>query len=208
MNGQVHITVSSSGFVANGLGPIAVHGDGADVLYETIANSLEGIDFSSVTGMTVSGTESGLVVLDDLGQPLRPIIWAHDTASTADASWCIEKYSPSWWMNEVGVIPDHGHTVSKLSWLHRTEPQCWEQIAYICSPADFVRWRLVNGVVGTVMTTVEEAERTALWSPQTHQYSQKVLHLIDAQRDWSGLLPIVGEPGAIAGSIHGTLVHL
>jgi xylulokinase len=204
----IQIVVSPFGFTANDVGPIAVESDHADDYVAAVAAALEGIDFSNLSNITVSGSEGGLVVLSHDGTPLRPIIWASDTTSQADAQWCLKKHDEQWWTNEVGIVPSHLHTVTKLSWLHRSETENWQRMSFACSPADYIRWRLVTGSLSSMVSSPQDVAQTAMWSTKDNGYSQKVLALIDNDRDWSKCLPTVKATGAIVGSLFGTLVNL
>ena len=204
----IQIVVSPFGFTANDVGPIAVESDHADDYVAAVVAALEGIDFSNLSNITVSGSEGGLVVLSHDGTPLRPIIWASDTTSQADAQWCLKKQDEQWWTNEVGIVPSHLHTVTKLSWLHRSETENWQKMSFACSPADYIRWRLVTGSLSSMVSSPQDAAQTAMWSTKDNGYSQKVLALIDHDRDWSKCLPTVRATGAIVGSLFGTLVNL
>lgn len=204
----IQIVVSPFGFTANDVGPIAVESDHADDYVAAVVAALEGIDFSNLSNITVSGSEGGLVVLSHDGTPLRPIIWASDTTSQADAQWCLKKHDEQWWTNEVGIVPSHLHTVTKLSWLHRSETENWQKMSFACSPADYIRWRLVTGSLSSMVSSPQDAAQTAMWSTKDNGYSQKVLALIDNDRNWSKCLPTVKAAGAIVGSLFGTLVNL
>ena len=204
----IQIVVSPFGFTANDVGPIAVESDHADDYVAAVVAALEGIDFSNLSNITVSGSEGGLVVLSHDGTPLRPIIWASDTTSQADAQWCLKKQDEQWWTNEVGIVPSHLHTVTKLSWLHRSETENWQKMSFACSPADYIRWRLVTGSLSSMVSSPQDAAQTAMWSTKDNGYSQKVLALIDHDRNWSKCLPTVKATGAIVGSLFGTLVNL
>ena len=204
----IQIVVSPYGFTANDVGPITVESNHADDYVAAVVAALEGIDFSNLSNITVSGSEGGLVVLSHDGTPLRPIIWASDTTSQTDAQWCLKKHDEQWWTNEVGLVPSHLHTVTKLSWLHRSEPETWSKMSLVCSPADYIRWRLVNGALGSMVTSPQDAAQTAMWSAKDNAYNQAVLALIDHERDWSKCLPTVKATGAIVGSLFGTLVNL
>ena len=204
----IQIVVSPFGFTANDVGPIAVESDHADDYVAAVVAALEGIDFSNLSNITVSGSEGGLVVLSHDGTPLRPIIWASDTTSQADAQWCLKKQDEQWWTNEVGIVPSHLHTVTKLSWLHRSETENWQKMSFACSPADYIRWRLVTGSLSSMVSSPQDAAQTAMWSTKANGYSQEVLALIDNDRNWSKCLPTVKATGAIVGSLFGTLVNL
>ena len=204
----IQIVVSPFGFTANDVGPIAVESDHADDYVAAVVAALEGIDFSNLSNITVSGSEGGLVVLSHDGTPLRPIIWASDTTSQTDAQWCLKKQDEQWWTNEVGIVPSHLHTVTKLSWLHRSETENWQKMSFACSPADYIRWRLVTGSLSSMVSSPQDAAQTAMWSTKDNGYSQEVLALIDHDRNWSKCLPTVKATGAIVGSLFGTLVNL
>ena len=204
----IQIVVTPFGFTANDVGPIAVESDHADEYVAAVVAALEGIDFSNLSNITVSGSEGGLVVLSHDGTPLRPIIWASDTTSQADAQWCLKKQDEQWWTNEVGIVPSHLHTVTKLSWLHRSETENWQKMSFACSPADYIRWRLVTGSLSSMVSSPQDAAQTAMWSTKDNGYSQEVLALIDNDRNWSKCLPTVKATGAIVGSLFGTLVNL
>ena len=204
----IQIVVSPFGFTANDVGPIAVESDHADDYVAAVVAALEGIDFSNLSNITVSGSEGGLVVLSHDGTPLRPIIWASDTTSQVDAQWCLKKQDEQWWTNEVGIVPSHLHTVTKLSWLHRSETENWQKMSFACSPADYIRWRLVTGSLSSMVSSPQDAAQTAMWSTKDYGYSQEVLALIDNDRNWSKCLPTVKATGAIVGSLFGTLVNL
>ena len=208
MASVIQIVVSPLGFTANDIGPIKVESHQADAYVTAVIAALEGIDFSNLSNITVNGSEGGLVVLGHDGVPLREMMWASDKFSEPDATWCLKKFDEQWWLNEVGVIPDHSHTVTKLSWLHRSEPETWSKMNLVCSPADYIRWRLVNGALGSMVTCPQDAERTAMWSTKDNAYSQATMTLIDSDCDWSKVFPVVKPTGAIVGSLFGTLVNL
>ena len=208
MASVIQIVVSPLGFTANDIGPIKVESHHADAYVAAVIAALEGIDFSNLSNITVDGSEGGLVVLGHDGVPLREMIWASDKSSEPDATWCVKKFDEQWWLNEVGVIPSHSQTVTKLSWLHRSEPETWSKMCLVCSPADYIRWRLVNGSLASMVTSPQDAERTAMWSTKDNAYSRATMTLIDSDRDWSKVFPVVKPTGAIVGSLFGTLVNL
>ena len=71
MASVIQIVVSPHGFTANDVGPIAVSGhqvddlvnDQVDDYVAAVVAALEGIDFSNLSNITVTGSEGGLVVL-------------------------------------------------------------------------------------------------------------------------------------------------
>jgi len=208
MASVIQIVVSPLGFTANDIGPIKVESHQADAYVTAVIAALEGIDFSNLSNITVDGSEGGLVVLGHDGVPLREMMWASDKSSEPDATWCLKKFDEQWWLNEVGVIPDHSHTVTKLSWLHRSEPETWSKMNLVCSPADYIRWRLVNCSLASMVTSLQDAQLNLIRSTKDNAYSQATMTLIDSDCDWSKVFPVVKPTGAIVGSLFGTLVNL
>jgi len=208
MSGHLHITVSSGGFEANDAGPIAMVTDDADALCDAIVASLEGIDFSNITRIRVTAADDGVVVLGVDGRPLRPIIWEHDESSVPDAGWCLKKHDESWWMRETGSLPTFRSMVTKLSWLHRSEPDIWARVARVCTPAQYVRWRLGRDTAGPIVASPDELASTGLWNTERDALSDAVTGLIDAERDWTGVLSTVRPVDSSVGSLYGVLVVL
>ena len=208
VNGFLHIVVSRHGFEANDVGPIAIESDDIDEYVERITAAMEGIDFSSLTHIAVSGFDDGVVFLGADSRPLRPIIWADDESSVPDAGWCNKKHDESWWTHEVGVVPTHRHMVTKMSWLHRSEPETWSKVRRVCTPAQYIRWRVGRDTSGPIVATEAESATTALWNPTGHSYSTEVLSLIDGDLRWQGVLPDVRPDGSTVGSLYGVLVQL
>ena len=94
------------------------------------------------------------------------------------------------WVAAVGSVPVAALTVTKLSWLHRTNPDAWARITHLVLPHDYVTFRMT----GRFTTDRGDASGTGYWSPATGDYVDEVLALIDRDRDWSGILPTVVGP--------------
>lgn len=157
---------------------------------------------SAVPGLSsvvVRASEGGLVCIDAGGAVLYPVLWSHDDRSAPDAAWCRKKYDDAWWQAEVGLVPDFGHLVSKMSWLHRSEPDIWTRSRFLCSLEDYLRWHLVSsGAAGGFVTRPSVAASSGVW--RIGAYREAVLSLIDAERNWLGVLPEVASEGSLLGS--------
>lgn len=208
MNGFLHIVVSCHGFTANDVGPIAIESDDIDEYVDSIIGAMEGIDFSGLTHISVSGADDGAVFVGDDGRPLRPVMWATDEESSADAGWCLKKHDASWWMDEVGLVPTHRNLVTKLSLLHRSEPDTWARMRRVCSPAQYVRWRVGRDTGGAIVASSSELALTGLWNASTGRFSENVLRLIDSEREWRSVLPELRPDESSVGSLYGVLLQL
>lgn len=156
-----------------------------------------------VEALAVAGPLHSLVVLDTEGVPLRQALLAEDTRSGPDAGWCAKKIPIEQWLDSVGSAPSSALTVTKFSWLHRTEPEVWSRMARCASVHDFLSWSLAGGVSQPVVSDRATLSGTGLWSPSRNDYDPDVLTLIDSALDWAPILPRLVDPLAAAGHLGG-----
>ena len=50
------------------------------------------------------------------------------------------------WATACGSVPVAAFTITKLSWLHRSEPDAWARVARVCLPHDWLTWKLTRRV--------------------------------------------------------------
>lgn len=147
---------------------------------------------SEVVTTSVAAQQHGLVVTDAAGEPLRPAKLWNDTESAPDAGWLLKQLpgGATEWAEAVGSVPVAAFTVTKLSWLHRTEPEVFARIERVMLPHDWLAWRL-SGEYGTDRG---DASGTGYWSPATGTYRDDILAIIDRDLDWAAALPPVLGP--------------
>lgn len=162
---------------------------------------------SDVAAMSVGGQQHGMVALDANGQAVHPAKLWNDTESAPDADWLVSRLSvrdddgtvtadgAAAWADAVGSVPVAAFTATKLSWLHRTHPEAWTRLARVLLPHDYLTHRLT----GAFTTDRGDASGTGYWSPATGEYRWDLLALIDADRDWTEVVPTVLGPLDVAG---------
>ncbi len=157
-----------------------------------------------VIGISVAGQQHGMVTLDADGQVLRPAKLWNDTESAADAGWLRKQLAggAADWAAAVGSVPVAALTITKLSWLHRTEPEAWSRLAHVMLPHDWLTYRLT----GQMVTDRGDASGTGYWSPLTGEYRWDLLEIVDRDRDWSRALPRVAAPTVVVGEWGGVPV--
>jgi xylulokinase len=153
-----------------------------------------------VAAISVAGQQHGCVALDAAGDVIRPAMLWNDTRSAPDAGWCVKQRGAEWWAHEVGSVPVASFTVTKLSLLHRSEPEAWDRIARLCLPHDYLTWRLRGSGDTPIVTDRGDASGTGYWSARTGSYQAEILSIIDKERDWSGVMPAVAGPLERAGT--------
>ena len=141
----------------------------------------------SVGAISVAGQQHGMVVLDADGAVLRPAKLWNDTESAPDAGWLLQQLEggPAAWAAACGSVPVAAFTVTKLSWLHRIEPDHWARVAKVLLPHDWLTFRLS----GRFTTDRGDASGTGYWSPAEGAYRWDLLRIVDSDRDWYGGRP-------------------
>ena len=150
-----------------------------------------------VAAVSVAGQQHGLVTTDANGQPVRAAKLWNDTESAPDARWLIDQLpgGEAAWAAACGSVPVAAFTITKLSWLHRSEPETWARAARVCLPHDWLTWKLGAELV----TDRGDASGTGYFSPATGDYRFDLLGIVDGDVDWSERLPRVLGPAEVAG---------
>jgi xylulokinase len=156
----------------------------------------------SVAAISVAGQQHGMVALDAGGEVIRPAKLWNDTESAPDAGWLLKQRPAAEWAEACGSVPVASFTVTKLSWLHRSEPEHWARLAHVLLPHDWLTYRLT----GAMTTDRGDASGTGYWSPATGEYRWDLLAIVDSERDWSSVVPTVLGPMDVAGEWRGALV--
>ena len=154
-----------------------------------------------VAAISVAGQQHGAVVLDADFAPIRPAKLWNDTTTAPDAEWLRSRLAggDAGWAQATGSVPVASFTISKLSWLHRNEPETWARLAHVCLPHDY----LTHLLSGELVTDRGDASGTGYWSPADEHYRYDLLALVDGERDWSAMLPAVHGPIDAAGEWRG-----
>ncbi len=157
-----------------------------------------------VAAISVAGQQHGMVVLDADGQVIRPAKLWNDTESAPDSGWLLKQLSDgaAGWAAAVGSVPVASFTATKLSWLHRSEPDVWARLAHVLLPHDWLTGQLARSFT----TDRGDASGTGYWSPATGEYRWDILGFIDRERDWTGVVPRVADPLEVVGEWRGAAV--
>jgi len=157
-----------------------------------------------VAAISVAGQQHGMVALDERLDVIRPAKLWNDTESAPDAAWLIDQLAGGRkaWADACGSVPVASFTITKLSWLHRSQPEAWARLAHVVLPHDWLTHRLT----GRLTTDRGDASGTGYWSAATGSYRFDLLAIVDSDRDWSGVVPEVLGPHDTAGEWNGAQV--
>ena len=157
-----------------------------------------------VSAISVAGQQHGMVCLDAQDHVIRPAkLWC-DTSSAADADWLIQQLpgGAGGFAQVCGSVPVAAFTITKLSWLHRNEPESWDRLSTVLLPHDWMTFALTTNKV----TDRGDASGTGYWSPATNEYCWELLRIVDSSFDWEQMLPRVLGPIEPAGEWNTILV--
>jgi xylulokinase len=149
------------------------------------------------TAISVAGQQHGLVALDVDDRVVRPAKLWNDTESAPDAAWLVQQLGDAAaWADACGSVPVAAFTITKLSWLHRSEPDTWSRVARVCLPHDWLTWKLT----GQFVTDRGDASGTGYFCAARNEYRYDLLAIVDRDADWSTRLPRVLGPTEPAGT--------
>jgi xylulokinase len=157
-----------------------------------------------VVAVSVAGQQHGMVALDADRRVIRPAKLWNDTESAPEASELIDRLSGGRqaWAEACGLVPVASFTITKLAWLQRHEPDAWARLAHVLLPHDWLTFELT----GRLVTDRGDASGTGYWSAASGAYRPDLLALVDADRDWSPVVPEVLGPLEAAGKWNGAVV--
>jgi xylulokinase len=157
-----------------------------------------------VAAISVAGQQHGMVALDEQRRVIRPAKLWNDTESAPDAEWLVARLpgGGKGWADACGVVPVASITITKLSWLHRLEPEAWRRLAHVLLPHDWLTLQLT----GRLATDRGDASGTGYWSAATGAYRFDLLAIVDGDRDWTDVVPPVLGPRDSAGEWRGAQV--
>jgi len=159
-----------------------------------------GVGSPPIAAISVAA-HAGLVALDSAGDVLAT---SRDRADCEpDAGWLLQQLpaGAAGWAQACGSTPTGAFPIAQLSWLHRSHPEAWSRLARVCAPHDWLTARLT----GAFTTDRGDASRTGYWSA-TSGYRFDLLAVVDAELDWSTMLPSVCDPIDVVGEWNGAIV--
>ena len=148
-------------------------GDWYDQTMNGLRELLEGADRSKVRGLSFGGQMHGLVALDKNDRVIRPAILWNDGRAAAEVEYLngvVGKEKLSRW---TGNIAFAGFTAPKLLWMKEREPQCFNRIAKIMLPKDYLAYKLT----GVHCTDPTDASGTLLFDVKSRSWSRQMIEV-------------------------------
>ncbi|MEV0952695.1 xylulokinase [Promicromonospora sp. NPDC050249] len=201
----------------------AKHPDGTEVdprhwwdAFQEAAAAAGGL--ADVAALSVGGQQHGMVVLDADGNVIRPALLWNDNRSAPSAEALITELGEGdrdtgaqAWADAVGSVLVASLTVTKLRWLHDSEPENAARVAAVALPHDWLSWRIagygpaddptapLGPRLDKLFTDRSDASGTGYYDASTGQYRPDLLERALGRTDVA-LPHVVGvaETGAVA----------
>ena len=131
---------------------------------------LEGVE-----ALAVGGQQHGMVLVDEMGTPVRDALLWNDNRSAPQAAALLEELSgPEAWVQAAGIVPVASFTVTKLRWVADHEPGVAERAQGVLLPHDWLTHQLRSGT-GEPTTDRGDASGTGYWSAAQGEYRPDLL---------------------------------
>ena len=152
----------------------------------------------SAVAIGVSGQQHGFVPVDKTGEVQAPVkLWC-DTSTGAECEAIMDAFGgKDACIAEVGNPIPPGYTASKVRWFRDAHPGPYEQMDSILLPHDYLNFYLT----GERRMEAGDASGTGFMDIRTREWSEKMLHAIDPNRDLRECLPDIGIDNESVGTL-------
>ncbi len=137
---------------------------------EVIAKS--GIDPREIMGVGISAQMFNLILLDEAGQPLLPMLSWLDVRSVPQAEVVLSGVMPSFLFERTGNIPTAKDIIPKILWLKEECPDIWEKTAHLVDCKEYILFKLT----GKIAIDWHGASVFYLFDPYQKTWSAEVCH--------------------------------
>ncbi|HEX2175232.1 MAG TPA: xylulokinase [Nocardioidaceae bacterium] len=158
----------------------ALHPDATEVdprvWWQAWSASSSGL-LDDVAAVAVAGQQHGMVLVDEVGEPVRDALLWNDNRSAPEAEELLAEVGGAQpWAELTGLVPVASFTVTKLRWVAAHEPEVARTAAGILLPHDWLTHRL-RADPGAPTTDRGDASGTGYWSPHQNRYLPDLLEL-------------------------------
>jgi len=156
--------------------------DAVNIVFGKLSSS--GIPTDRILCLSVSAQQHGLVALDAEGNLTRSRskLW-NDFSTLEECKILNERVGGKDVMiREVGNNQRTGYTAAKIFHMFRHEKEIYQKTSTFLIVHNYINWYLTGGKEnGTQVMEPGDTSGTALWSPKTGEWSEKVINVLDPE---------------------------
>jgi xylulokinase len=153
-----------------------------------------GIGPAQIGGVGLTGQMHGLVLLDAMGNVLRPAILWNDQRTQTQCDEIHRRIGRERFLQITGNVALTGFTAPKILWVRENEPEIYARASQILLPKDYVRYKLTGGFA----TDKADGAGTVLMDLHRRTWSDEVLSALGIPASW---LPPLFEGPEITGHL-------
>ena len=153
-----------------------------------------GVKADTVAAIGLTGQMHGLVLLDDVGEVLRPAILWNDQRTQVQCDEIHLRIGRERFIQITGNVALTGFTAPKILWVKENEPEIYAKATHVLLPKDFVRYKLT----GDFAMDKADGSGTVLFNLKERDWSGEVLSALGIPRSW---MPPLYEGPQITGTV-------
>jgi xylulokinase len=139
-----------------------------------------GVNGSQILAVGLTGQMHGLVLLDEMGQVLRPAILWNDQRTAAQCDDIRSRLGKDRLIKICGNDALTGFTAPKVLWVQQNEPEVYAKTRHILLPKDYIRFRLT----GEYAMDKADGSGTILFDLQSRNWSPEILAALEIPANW------------------------
>lgn len=159
----------------------------------TLGELARACDPSSVGAVSVTAPAHNVVLVDDHGDPLAPVILWSDTRSEGVATELAADLGELL-LERAFVSLGPSWTLPQLAWLHRARPELWPTVRGVLPGKDFIRYRMT----GDRATDPSDAAGTAMYDQMEGCWLEPA---VEATRLTADVLPQIRPSSSPGGGL-------
>jgi xylulokinase len=153
-----------------------------------------GVGGEQVNAVGLTGQMHGLVLLDGVGEVLRPAILWNDQRTQDQCDEIHERIGKERFIQITGNLALTGFTAPKILWVQQNEPEIYAKARHVLLPKDYLRFRLT----GVYALDKAGGAGTVLFDLKSRDWSAEILQKLEIDPSW---LPPTYEGPEFTGAI-------
>jgi xylulokinase len=139
-----------------------------------------GISRESIGAVGLTGQMHGLVLLDEVGNVLRPAILWNDQRTQSQCDEIHQRIGRERFIQITGNVALTGFTAPKILWVKENEPDVYAKAKHVLLPKDYVRYKLT----GEYAMDKADGSGTVLFDLKSRDWSREVLDALGIDASW------------------------
>ena len=139
-----------------------------------------GVSGERIGAVGLTGQMHGLILLDDVGNVLRPAILWNDQRTQSQCDEIHQIVGKEKFIQITGNVALTGFTAPKILWVKENEPEIYAKAKHVLLPKDFIRYKLT----GEHAMDKADGAGTVLFDLKMRDWSDEVLSALEIPRAW------------------------